>query len=55
MSKPKKLFVVRGSEDGTLGVFSNIKNALARAEKYLNQGGKVGDTSASIEEFYLNQ
>lgn len=42
MSKaPKKLFVVRGSEDGNLGVYSNVKRALDRAEEYLksSEGG----------------
>tara|TARA_R110002020_G_scaffold389229_1_gene599814 strand:- start:235 stop:504 length:270 start_codon:yes stop_codon:yes gene_type:complete len=30
----KKMYIVRGSEDGTLGVYSNLKRAYAKAIKY---------------------
>ena len=39
----KKLFVVRGSEDGNLGVFSNVKLAYARALAYFEGGGVAAD------------
>ena len=37
----KKIYVVRGSEDGNLGAYSNAKRAHARALDYLNQNGEV--------------
>jgi len=37
----KRLFVVRGSEDGNLGVYSNVKRAYAKAVEYLCQNGEV--------------
>ncbi len=39
--KARKIFVVSGSEDGNLGVFSNVKNAWARAAQYLGQNGEA--------------
>jgi hypothetical protein len=36
----KKVFIVRGSEDGNLGVYSNVKRAWARCERYLTQNGE---------------
>ena len=37
----KKIYVVRGSEDGNLGAYSNVKRAHAKALEYLNQNGPV--------------
>lgn len=37
--KPRKVFTVKGSEDGNLGVYSNVKLAYERAMQYLNQNG----------------
>jgi hypothetical protein len=33
----KKIFIVRGSEDGNLGVYSNVKLAYERSCDYLDQ------------------
>lgn len=35
----RNVFVVRGSEDGNLGVFTNVKRAFARAKQYIEQCG----------------
>tara|TARA_R110002012_G_scaffold265567_1_gene448951 strand:- start:158 stop:388 length:231 start_codon:yes stop_codon:yes gene_type:complete len=37
----KKVYQVYGSEDGTLGIFSNIKKAYERAASYLNEGDEA--------------
>ncbi len=34
----KKVYLVHGSEDGTLGIYSNVKNAYARAVGYRDEG-----------------
>ena len=34
MKNGKKMYVVRGSEDGIIGVFSNIKRAYEKASHY---------------------
>ena len=31
----KRMYIVRGSEDGNLGVYSNVKNAYERAITYI--------------------
>lgn len=43
----RQVYVVKGSEDGNLGVFSNIKLAWARCEKYLNCDIGVGPIDGS--------
>lgn len=40
----KRMFVVRGSEDGNLGIFSTPGRAFEKASKYLNQNGPVSMT-----------
>jgi len=39
----RKVYLVHGSEDGTLGIYSNVKNAYARAVGYgeCSDGRKV--------------
>lgn len=48
--KPRKLFTVKGSEDGMLGVYSNVKRAYTRAMQYLNQNGAVKCTVAFLTD-----
>lgn len=33
----KKVYIVRGSEDGNLGVYSNMKRAYERAVRYISE------------------
>ena len=37
----KKVYLVHGSEDGTLGIYSNIKLAYAEAANYVNSGDEA--------------
>jgi len=54
MSSMKTIYVVRGSEDGTLGVFSNVKLAFARLQSYLvdstDSGAPITDSGKSIDK-----
>lgn len=41
----KKVYIVFGSEDGNLGVYSTFKKAYGRAKEYLEQGERKIDRS----------
>jgi len=41
MATPRKIYVVTGSEDGPIGVFSNRKKAVARCAWYLYQDDEL--------------
>ena len=41
-----KCYLVHGSEDGTLGIYSSKKKAMARALEYV---AAIGDEEASVE------
>ena len=63
----KRVYIVRGSEDGTLGVYSNQKAALQHAISYCGGAGFVevvkhkwnisvyGNFSADVEIFHLDK
>tara|TARA_R110002020_G_scaffold73207_7_gene187726 strand:+ start:3920 stop:4153 length:234 start_codon:yes stop_codon:yes gene_type:complete len=44
----KKLYLVHGSEDGTLGIFSNVKRAYERAIQY---GDDVASSDRKVESY----
>tara|TARA_R110002020_G_scaffold436005_1_gene646209 strand:- start:56 stop:289 length:234 start_codon:yes stop_codon:yes gene_type:complete len=44
----KKVYKVHGSEDGTLGIFSNVKRAYERAIQY---GEDVVDSNRKVESY----
>ena len=46
----KKIYIVRGSEDGNIGAYSNIKRAFARAMDYMNQNGLVKTTVMFMQD-----
>jgi len=48
----KIVYVVKGSEDGILGVFSNKKAAWETAVNYVEQIDKIEDKSKIKKEFY---
>jgi len=37
----KTVYAVRGSEDGTIGIYSSKKKAIVRAREYVNQNDKI--------------
>ena len=39
MKLNKKIYIVKGSEDGNIGVYSNFKKAYEKAVKYIKMGG----------------
>tara|TARA_R110000824_G_scaffold164928_5_gene341425 strand:- start:2690 stop:2992 length:303 start_codon:yes stop_codon:yes gene_type:complete len=47
-NEDKKMYVVRGSEDGNLGVFSNLKKAYAVAVQY-KESGYEGTTNKNTD------
>lgn len=61
----KRVYIVRGSEDGTLGVYSNQKAALQHAISYCGGDCEVvkhkwnisvyGNFSADVEIFHLDK
>lgn len=48
MAKAKKVYVVNGSEDGNLGVYSNKKLAYACAATYTEMNGGPVETYAQV-------
>lgn len=44
----RKVYIIRGSEDGTVAVVTSAKRALKRAEKYLLQCGPVKEYSTHV-------
>ncbi len=47
----KKVYVIRGSEDGAFAVYSNMKSAIERAIIYVECSGECNQ---SYEELYKN-
>lgn len=46
----KQVIIVRGSEDGNLGVFTNVKAAYAKAIHYLTHGQPTMPVNGSYGE-----
>ena len=50
----KIYFVVRGSEDGNLGIHSNLTSAYRQAKDYTDMNGGTDVTLASIRKKFKN-
>jgi len=52
----KKIYIVNGSEDGRLGVYSNLKKAYGKAIKYMehNENTKIKSYAKVCKEFKDN-
>ncbi|MEE8382200.1 MAG: hypothetical protein V3R78_10060 [Thermodesulfobacteriota bacterium] len=48
----KKVYTVEGSEDGTLGIYSNLRKAHARAIQYLSQNNNGTNIQLQVLDGY---
>jgi len=53
MAKPRKMFTLKGSEDGVIGVYSNAKLALESAINYASSFGRKLQDKYSVYYTYL--
>lgn len=50
----KVYFIVRGSEDGNLGVHSNLTSAYKQAKEYTEMNGGTEETLGSVRKKFNN-